>query len=57
MDFLRNLLFKSGKDKLILKYNKEDKNWTVEKAGSILYLGTKEQCNKYLHHHQVTSLA
>lgn len=57
MGFLRNLLNKGSKDKLVLKYDKDDKNWTVQKAGSILYLGTKEQCNKYLKHHQYTSIA
>lgn len=56
MDFIRKF-FNSSKDRLVLKYIKEDKNWSVQKAGSILYLGTKEQCNKYLQHHQFSSVA
>ncbi|MGB3463927.1 MAG: hypothetical protein WBA74_01600 [Cyclobacteriaceae bacterium] len=56
MEFIKNL-FRSGQDKLVLKYNKEDRNWSVQKSGSILYLGTKEQCNKYMEHHQFSSLA
>ncbi len=54
MNFLNNL-FNTQRDKLVLKYNKQEDNWFVEKAGSILYLGTKEQCNKYLSHHQFST--
>ena len=56
MEFLQNLLFRK-KDGLYLKYDKNEDYWTVKKAGSILYLGTKEQCEKYLSHHTSTSVA
>mgnify|MGYP001799480606 CR=1 FL=1 len=57
MGILRKLFTRKGEEKLTLKYDKAEKYWTVQKAGSILYLGTKEQCGKYLANHQVTHMA
>ena len=52
MELIRKLLFSNtADDKLKLKYDKQEKTWIVRKGGSILYLGSEEQCKKYIAHH------
>ena len=49
MDFIKTLLFaKKNHNQAKLKYDKEEKKWMVMKEGSILFLGTEEQCQKYM---------
>lgn len=55
MEFIKSLLFsqKSRTNQAKLKYDKEEKKWMVIKEESILFLGTEEQCQKYLQNTQL----
>jgi hypothetical protein len=33
---------------LRLQFDREEQHWVVKEAGSVVYLGTKEMCEKYL---------
>lgn len=50
MDLIRALLFpkRSKASQAKLKYDKEEKTWMVVKENSILFLGSEEQCQKYI---------
>ncbi len=49
MEFIKTLLFpKKHRNQAKLKYDKDEKKWMVMKEGSILFLGTEEQCQKYM---------
>ena len=51
MQFLKKLLFQDTTvDGLKLMFDKQEQYWKVKQDGSVVYLGTKEQCEKYISH-------
>ncbi len=50
MQFFKKLMGGSSSDGLKLQFDKLDQNWKVKQDGSVVYLGSKEQCEKFLNH-------
>ncbi len=51
MKFLSELLTgKKQSESLKLKFDKKDNIWHVTKGYAIMYMGNRDQCEKYLNH-------
>lgn len=51
MQFFKKLLFsESASDGLKLQFDKMEQHWKVKQDGSVVYLGSKEQCMKFINH-------
>ena len=51
MQFIKKLFStENAGNSLKLQFDKLDQNWKVKIDGSVVYLGTKEQCQTYINH-------
>jgi acid phosphatase class B len=54
MDILSLFSGRHNKNRIRLTKSVSGENWTVKKGHSILYIGSREKCEKYLEHHLIS---
>lgn len=54
MDILSLFSGRHNKNRIRLSKSKSEDSWTVKRGHSILYIGSKEKCEKFLEYHLIS---